>query len=119
MVLCWGNLSLESSVLVPALGGPKPTILDIGLVSHLGVFQLGLAYALFKLGLRETPAVEASLLILLEPVLNPVWTFILAGEQLRALGAGGRHHHPARHGLAHGAGLPERQRVLHGRDPGA
>jgi hypothetical protein len=28
-----------------------------------------------------TPAVEASLLILLEPVLNPVWTFILTGER--------------------------------------
>jgi drug/metabolite transporter (DMT)-like permease len=28
-----------------------------------------------------TPAVEASLLILLEPVLNPVWAFLFAGER--------------------------------------
>jgi hypothetical protein len=34
----------------------------------LGVFQLGLAYTLFNLGIRHTPAVEVSLLILLEPV---------------------------------------------------
>ncbi|PTL82912.1 DMT family transporter [Vitiosangium sp. GDMCC 1.1324] len=80
-VLVWGNLIAGASVLLPALGGPKPTALDIGLLVFLGVFQLGLAYALFQRGLRETPAVEASLLILLEPVLNPVWTFLFAGER--------------------------------------
>ena len=80
-VLVWGNLIAGASVLLPALGGPRPTTLDIGLLVFLGVFQLGLAYTLFQRGLRETPAVEASLLILLEPVLNPVWTFLLAGER--------------------------------------
>ncbi|AKJ07771.1 threonine/homoserine efflux transporter RhtA [Archangium gephyra] len=80
-VLVWGNLIAGFSVLVPALGGPSPTTLDVGLILFLGVFQLGLAYTLFHRGLRETPAVEASLLILLEPVLNPVWTFLLAGER--------------------------------------
>lgn len=80
-VLVWGNLIAGASVLLPALGGPRPTPLDIGLLVFLGVFQLGLAYALFQRGLRETPAVEASLLILLEPVLNPVWTFLFAGER--------------------------------------
>jgi DME family drug/metabolite transporter len=80
-VLVWGNLLAGLSVLVPALGGPSPTVLDGGLLVFLGVFQLGLAYTLFNWGIRDTPAVEASLLILLEPVLNPVWTFILAGER--------------------------------------
>ncbi|QRN98616.1 EamA family transporter [Archangium violaceum] len=80
-VLVWGNIIAGASVLLPALGGPAPTALDLGLLVFLGVFQLGLAYALFQRGLRETPAVEASLLILLEPVLNPVWTFLFAGER--------------------------------------
>ena len=80
-VLVWGNIIAGISVLLPALGGPRPTPLDLGLLVFLGVFQLGLAYALFQRGLRETPAVEASLLILLEPVLNPVWTFLFAGER--------------------------------------
>ena len=80
-VLVWGNLIAGFSVLLPALGGPSPTALDIGLLVFLGVFQLGLAYTLFQRGLRETPAVEASLLILLEPVLNPVWTFLFTGER--------------------------------------
>jgi drug/metabolite transporter, DME family len=81
VVLVWGNLLAGVSVLVPALGGPAPTAVDVGLLIFLGVFQLGLAYTLFNLGIKETPAVEASLLILLEPVLNPVWTFVLAGER--------------------------------------
>ncbi len=81
VVLIWGNLIAGLSVLVPAMGGPAPTPLDIGTLVFLGVFQLGLAYTLFNMGIKETPAVEASLLILLEPVLNPVWTFLFTGER--------------------------------------
>ncbi|XXF79924.1 EamA family transporter [Myxococcaceae bacterium GXIMD 01537] len=80
-VLVWGNVLAGLSVLVPALSGPMPTPTDAGILLFLGVFQLGLAYSLFQWGLRTIPAVEASLLILLEPVLNPVWTFLLAGER--------------------------------------
>jgi drug/metabolite transporter (DMT)-like permease len=81
VVLVWGNLLAGLSVLVPALSSPAPTPLDIGTLVFLGVFQLGLAYTLFSRGIQETPAVEASLLILLEPVLNPVWTFLFTGER--------------------------------------
>lgn len=80
-VLVWGNVLAGLSVVVPALGGPAPRPLDVGILVFLGVFQLGLAYALFQWGLKSIPAVEASLLILLEPVLNPVWAFLFAGER--------------------------------------
>jgi drug/metabolite transporter (DMT)-like permease len=80
-VLVWGNVLAGLGTLVPALEGPSPTAMDLGMLVFLGVFQLGCAYALFERGLRETPAVEASLLVLLEPVLNPVWTFLFAGER--------------------------------------
>lgn len=78
--LVWGN-AIAVAVTVPLwFSGPAPTQLDLGLVAYLGVFQLGLAYLLFSRGLLHTPAVEASLLALLEPVLNPIWAFVLAGE---------------------------------------
>jgi len=80
-VLVWGNVVAGGFALFFAMDGPRPTTMDVGLVLFLGVFQLALAYSLFQRGLRETPAVEASLLVLLEPVLNPVWTFLLAGER--------------------------------------
>ena len=34
--------------------------------------------------MREVPALEASLLMLLEPVLNPVWTWLVHGERVGA-----------------------------------
>jgi drug/metabolite transporter (DMT)-like permease len=79
--LVWGNLLATVASLPGALGGPAPSATDVGIVLFLGIFQLGLSYALFARGLRHTPATEASLLALLEPVLNPVWTFLLAHER--------------------------------------
>jgi len=79
--LVWGNL-LAAAVTLPLWPlGPAAGAADLGAVVFLGVFQLGLAYLCFALGLRGTPAVEASLLVLLEPVLNPVWTYLFAGER--------------------------------------
>lgn len=76
-----GNLLAAISTLPFWLSGPVPSLADIGIVGYLGVFQLGLAYLLFSRGIVKTPALEASLLILLEPVLNPIWTFLLVGER--------------------------------------
>ncbi|WP_437735831.1 EamA family transporter [Sorangium sp. So ce1335] len=43
--------------------------------------QIGLSYVLFSRGVRHTPAVEASLLVLVEPVRNPVWALLFVGER--------------------------------------
>lgn len=51
------------------------------LVSYLGVFQIGLAYVWLTRGVRHVPALETSLLILLEPVLNSVWAWLVHGER--------------------------------------
>jgi drug/metabolite transporter (DMT)-like permease len=76
-----GNLVAAVAAAPLALQGPAPAPLDLALVGYLGVFQLGLSYLLFSRGLLGTPAVEASLLVLLEPVLNPIWTFLAMGER--------------------------------------
>lgn len=47
---------------------------------YLGLFQIGLAYVCLSTALRRLPALEISLLLLLEPVLNPVWTWIVRDE---------------------------------------
>jgi drug/metabolite transporter, DME family len=49
-------------------------------IVYLGVCQIGLAYVCLTAGIRHLPALEASLLLLVEPALNPVWTWILRGE---------------------------------------
>jgi DME family drug/metabolite transporter len=48
---------------------------------YLGIVQLGIAYLLFIRGVRHIPAGEASLVSMLEPVLNPVWVFLGYGEK--------------------------------------
>ena len=53
---------------------------NLWMVSYLGIFQIGLAYTFFSFGLKRVLAIEASLISLVEPVLNPVWVFIGYGE---------------------------------------
>ncbi len=59
--------------------------MDWAAVTFLGVFQIALAYVFLVRGVRRVGALEASLLILLEPVLSPVWAWIIHGEQPSAL----------------------------------
>lgn len=56
------------------------TFSDFWKLSFLGVFQIAFAYALFSYGIKRIPAVEASIISMLEPVLNPIWVFIGYGE---------------------------------------
>lgn len=53
---------------------------DLLMVIFLGVFQIAFAYAFFSAGLKRIYAVEASIISMIEPVLNPVWVFIGYGE---------------------------------------
>jgi drug/metabolite transporter (DMT)-like permease len=50
------------------------------MVAFLGIFQIGIAYAIFTYGLKRVFAIEASLIGMIEPVLNPVWVLIWYGE---------------------------------------
>lgn len=48
----------------------------------LGAFQVGLAYILICIGLKTTPAVTASLISGIEPVLNPILVAVFYGETI-------------------------------------
>jgi len=54
---------------------------DWTVVIYLGVFQIAVAYVLVTSGLTHIPALEASLILLIEPVLNPVWSWLFHGER--------------------------------------
>ncbi|MCA9108556.1 MAG: EamA family transporter [Planctomycetaceae bacterium] len=49
-------------------------------IGCLGIFQMGVPYLLFALGVRVVQVSEAALLTLLEAVLNPIWVWIFIGE---------------------------------------
>ena len=48
----------------------------------LGIFQVGLAYVFFAKGARLTSPVSASLIGLLEAILNPIWVLLFYGEKV-------------------------------------
>jgi drug/metabolite transporter (DMT)-like permease len=46
----------------------------------LGTVQMGAAFSLYSIASRYVTALTASIVLLLEAVLNPVWTFLAIGE---------------------------------------
>lgn len=62
---------------------------DLAVVSYLGIFQIGLAYVFMTKAIRHVPAFETSLLLFLEPVLNPIWAWLVHHEQPSALSLAG------------------------------
>jgi drug/metabolite transporter (DMT)-like permease len=66
-----------------------PVILNVGLPDPsawgplilLGLVQLGLGYVLYTIAIRRVTALGATLLTMLEPVLNPLWVMLAMGEQ--------------------------------------
>jgi drug/metabolite transporter, DME family len=75
-----GNVFAALATLPFALPLPRIGLADFSVVSYLGIVQIGLAYLLLTRGMRHVPALEASLLLLVEPVLNPIWAWILQKE---------------------------------------
>jgi drug/metabolite transporter (DMT)-like permease len=82
-IFFWTNLGTAAIVIPIALaaGAPLPSApREWVMLAAMGWFQLGLAYYFFQWGLARARAVEASLIALLEPVLNPVWVYLFLGE---------------------------------------
>ena len=50
-------------------------------ILFMGLFQIGAASALFAYGIKRVTAIQAMLIATIEPVLNPIWVFVVTGEQ--------------------------------------
>lgn len=79
----YGNILL---VLVAAPAGlkalPQMNMHDALSVLYLGVVQIGLAYTLFTVAMaRGVRSLDAGIVGYVEPVLNPVWVFLVLGER--------------------------------------
>jgi DME family drug/metabolite transporter len=79
----WGNALLALAMLpfgIKAL--PTLTLHDALTTAYLGIVQLGFAYVAFVAAMsRGVRSLEASLVSMIEPVLNPVWVFLVLGEE--------------------------------------
>ena len=64
----------------PAVLRESWTVTNWLIVLYLGIFQIGLSFIFFTSAIKHVPAIEATLISTLEPVLNPVWVFLFLGE---------------------------------------
>jgi drug/metabolite transporter (DMT)-like permease len=62
---------------------------DWAVIAYLGIFQIGVAYLLVSSGLRQVTAIEASILLLVEPALNPFFAWLVHGEKPSAFAMAG------------------------------
>lgn len=54
---------------------------DFLILLYLGTFQIGLSFLLYSLAIKRIHALEANLILTLEPILNPIWVFLVIGER--------------------------------------
>ncbi|MCE9532033.1 MAG: DMT family transporter [Planctomycetes bacterium] len=57
-----------------------PTVRQLAFLAFFGSVQMALPYALFARGLKHVSPQEAGMITLLEPLLNPLWTYMIAPE---------------------------------------
>lgn len=65
---------------LPRLLAAPFTPANVGIIAYLGVFQMGLALILYSAAARHVPALETSLILTLEPILNPIWVLLVVRE---------------------------------------
>ncbi len=78
--LLLGNLLTAAIGLPFAIGHRVPTAPEWGALAVLGVFQLGLPYVLYSVAIRRVTALEAIVITMLEPILNPLWVALRQHE---------------------------------------
>jgi DME family drug/metabolite transporter len=84
-----GNIVAFAASLPFALPVVRIGPADLAVLLYLGVFQIGLAYVALTRSIRHIPALEASTLLMVEPVFNPIWTWLIHGERPSSLALAG------------------------------
>jgi drug/metabolite transporter (DMT)-like permease len=59
---------------------PYPQGTELVYLLYLGFVQLGLGFILFTYGQRHIPAIDSSLIAMIEPLLSPIWVILGYGE---------------------------------------
>jgi drug/metabolite transporter (DMT)-like permease len=77
--LLLGNL-LTAAIGLPFGFGKMPGAPEWAALAVLGIIQLGLAYVLYSIAIRHVTALEAIVITMLEPILNPIWVALRQHE---------------------------------------
>ena len=80
-----GQLAAGLAMTPLCFGETDFTAQTLAAVIALGVIQVGGAYVLFSIGIKNTPPVTASLITGLEPIMNPLLVAVFYGETVSTL----------------------------------
>ncbi|WDV45773.1 EamA family transporter [Clostridiaceae bacterium M8S5] len=75
----WGNILVFIGG-IPYFFASSVTTKTIIYIIILGVFQLGISYILYSVAIKYVSAIEAVLIPVIEPLLNPFWVFLITKE---------------------------------------
>jgi drug/metabolite transporter (DMT)-like permease len=64
----------------PSMVRESYTLQNVAIMGFLGIVQIGIAFALYSSAIKHVAALEATLIVTLEPILNPLWVFLAIGE---------------------------------------
>lgn len=76
-----GAALLATWLVASGTGITIPTRAEAVILVGFGILQMAIPYALFARGLQTVGAAEAGLIGLVEPLLNPLWVYLLHGER--------------------------------------
>lgn len=75
-----GN-ALVALVGIPFLIMDPPDLRSLSALTLMGAIQLALPYVLYAKAIRHVTALDSILVPIIEPLLNPLWVFLLIGER--------------------------------------
>jgi drug/metabolite transporter (DMT)-like permease len=74
-----GNL-VSACIGLPFLVKEDFSLPNVGIILFLGVFQIGLSFVFYSVAIQHVRVLESTIILTLEPILNPVWVFLVIGE---------------------------------------
>ncbi len=76
---------LLGNILTALIGAPfyflqTPTVVNWLALFYMGTLQIGLSFVIYSIAIKHVKAIDAVLMQVVDPLLNPVWVFLVIGE---------------------------------------
>jgi drug/metabolite transporter, DME family len=80
MTIVFGNLLVAAICLPLIFADMRLDTTQFLILLYMGIFQIGVSYFIFNIGMKYVSATESLIIGILEAIFNPVWVFLGVGE---------------------------------------
>lgn len=74
-----GNI-ITALLCIPFYFQHTPTLINWLALFYMGTLQIGLSFVLYSAAIKYVKAIDAVLMQVVDPLLNPIWVFLIIGE---------------------------------------